>query len=222
MWPRRSPWAPTPSPWASPPFWPSAATAAPTAHRPGELVDVEADYGALSTSSGHCAHCHTGRCPVGITTQDPSLESRLDSDHRRRISGELSARHNHGGHRRSPAPAVSPTSTISNQKIWPLLRSRPQRWPGCRWPGRIGSRAGPPTPGGELARVPIRRRRHRRSRRHRVEHGAGPGGAGGARRARAGPGHGRIRRVGQIKRHRALPLRHPVVGRHGLARAAGP
>jgi glutamate synthase domain-containing protein 2 len=43
----------------------------------GELVDVEADYGALSTSSGHCAHCHTGRCPVGITTQDPTLESRL-------------------------------------------------------------------------------------------------------------------------------------------------
>jgi glutamate synthase domain-containing protein 2 len=47
----------------------------------GELVDVEADYAALSTSSGHCAHCHTGRCPVGITTQDPTLESRLDSDH---------------------------------------------------------------------------------------------------------------------------------------------
>ncbi len=43
----------------------------------GELVDVEADYAALSTSSGHCAHCHTGRCPVGITTQDPTLESRL-------------------------------------------------------------------------------------------------------------------------------------------------
>jgi glutamate synthase domain-containing protein 2 len=47
----------------------------------GELVDVEADYAGLSTSSGHCAHCHTGRCPVGITTQDPTLESRLDSDH---------------------------------------------------------------------------------------------------------------------------------------------
>jgi methylamine---glutamate N-methyltransferase subunit C len=47
----------------------------------GELVDVEADYAALSTSSGHCAHCHTGRCPVGITTQDPTLESRLALDH---------------------------------------------------------------------------------------------------------------------------------------------
>jgi glutamate synthase domain-containing protein 2 len=43
----------------------------------GEMVDVEVDYAALSTSAGHCAHCHTGRCPVGITTQDPMLESRL-------------------------------------------------------------------------------------------------------------------------------------------------
>src|SRR6202035_2350580 len=43
----------------------------------GEMIDVGADYAALSTSAGHCAHCHTGRCPVGITTQDPSLESRL-------------------------------------------------------------------------------------------------------------------------------------------------
>ena len=46
----------------------------------GELVNVEDDYAALSTSPGHCAHCHTGRCPVGITTQDPQLESRLALD----------------------------------------------------------------------------------------------------------------------------------------------
>ena len=47
----------------------------------GETVDVEADYAALGTTSGHCAHCHTGRCPVGITTQDPVLESRLQTEH---------------------------------------------------------------------------------------------------------------------------------------------
>jgi methylamine---glutamate N-methyltransferase subunit C len=47
----------------------------------GELINVEADYAALGTSPGHCAHCHTGRCPVGITTQEPDLEARLDSDH---------------------------------------------------------------------------------------------------------------------------------------------
>jgi glutamate synthase domain-containing protein 2 len=46
----------------------------------GESIDVEADYAALGTSPGHCAHCHTGRCPVGITTQDKVLEARLAAD----------------------------------------------------------------------------------------------------------------------------------------------
>jgi len=36
------------------------------------------DYEALGTSPGRCHHCHTGRCPVGITTQDPELERRMD------------------------------------------------------------------------------------------------------------------------------------------------
>jgi glutamate synthase domain-containing protein 2 len=36
------------------------------------------DYAALGTAPGYCHHCHTGRCPVGITTQDPALEQRLD------------------------------------------------------------------------------------------------------------------------------------------------
>ena len=31
----------------------------------------------LGTAPGYCHHCHTGRCPVGITTQDPELEQRL-------------------------------------------------------------------------------------------------------------------------------------------------
>jgi hypothetical protein len=35
------------------------------------------DYRALGVEPGYCHHCHTGRCPVGITTQDPELESRL-------------------------------------------------------------------------------------------------------------------------------------------------
>ena len=29
---------------------------------------------------GFCHHCHTGLCPVGVTTQDPDLESRLDPE----------------------------------------------------------------------------------------------------------------------------------------------
>ena len=47
----------------------------------GAEVDVTADYAALGTAPGRCAHCHTGRCPVGITTQDPVLETRLDPVH---------------------------------------------------------------------------------------------------------------------------------------------
>jgi methylamine---glutamate N-methyltransferase subunit C len=30
--------------------------------------------------AGQCYHCHTGRCPVGITTQDPELRKRLVVD----------------------------------------------------------------------------------------------------------------------------------------------
>ena len=30
--------------------------------------------------AGKCYHCHTGRCPVGITTQDPELRKRLVVD----------------------------------------------------------------------------------------------------------------------------------------------
>lgn len=38
----------------------------------------EEDYHALGTAPGACHHCHTGRCPVGVTTQDPELMKRLD------------------------------------------------------------------------------------------------------------------------------------------------
>ncbi len=38
------------------------------------------DYEALGTQPGACHHCHTGRCPVGITTQDPELMARLPVD----------------------------------------------------------------------------------------------------------------------------------------------
>src|SRR6266571_4970973 len=38
----------------------------------------EDDYRAIGASPHSCHHCHTGRCPVGITTQDPGLMKRLD------------------------------------------------------------------------------------------------------------------------------------------------
>lgn len=34
----------------------------------------------MGVKAGYCNHCHTGKCPVGITTQDPELEKRLDPD----------------------------------------------------------------------------------------------------------------------------------------------
>ncbi len=31
------------------------------------------DYHKIGAAPYSCHHCHTGRCPVGITTQDPEL-----------------------------------------------------------------------------------------------------------------------------------------------------
>lgn len=39
----------------------------------------EADFESeVGVSAGQCHHCQTGKCPVGIATQDPELEQRLD------------------------------------------------------------------------------------------------------------------------------------------------
>lgn len=43
----------------------------------GEHHSAVADYETLGTAPGYCHHCHTGLCPVGITTQDEMLEQRL-------------------------------------------------------------------------------------------------------------------------------------------------
>ena len=41
----------------------------------------EADYmGTMGVHAGNCYHCHTGRCPVGVATQDPELRKRLNPD----------------------------------------------------------------------------------------------------------------------------------------------
>ena len=41
----------------------------------------EADYQKeMGVEPGSCYHCHTGRCPVGVATQDPELRKRLDPD----------------------------------------------------------------------------------------------------------------------------------------------
>jgi glutamate synthase domain-containing protein 2 len=46
----------------------------------GQPVSAEADYAALGTQAGFCHHCHTGKCPVGVTTQDAVLEQRLQPE----------------------------------------------------------------------------------------------------------------------------------------------
>ncbi len=58
----------------------------------GEEMDVTDDYARLGTRPGYCHHMHTGRCPVGIATQDPALEKRLDSElGARRVTNYLKA-----------------------------------------------------------------------------------------------------------------------------------
>ncbi len=54
----------------------SAAMVALGCNRPVYLED----YRAIGTEPGACHHCHTGRCPVGVTTQDADLEARLDPE----------------------------------------------------------------------------------------------------------------------------------------------
>ena len=40
-----------------------------------------ADYeSTMGVPAGYCYHCHTGRCPVGVATQDPELRKRLNPD----------------------------------------------------------------------------------------------------------------------------------------------
>ena len=54
----------------------SAALMALNCNRP----IFEKDYEALGTKPGFCHHCQTGKCPVGVATQDPVLEARLDAE----------------------------------------------------------------------------------------------------------------------------------------------
>ena len=43
-----------------------------------EIPGVTDYMGSMGVPAGECYHCHTGRCPVGITTQDPELRKRLN------------------------------------------------------------------------------------------------------------------------------------------------
>jgi methylamine---glutamate N-methyltransferase subunit C len=45
-----------------------------------EIPGVTDYEGTVGVPAGQCYHCHTGRCPVGITTQNPELRKRLVVD----------------------------------------------------------------------------------------------------------------------------------------------
>ena len=45
-----------------------------------QTINVEEEYRKLGTAPGYCHHCETGLCPVGVTTQLPDLEKRLQPD----------------------------------------------------------------------------------------------------------------------------------------------
>ena len=57
----------------------SIGTAALIALNCNRAIHVE-DYHAIGAEPGTCHHCHTGRCPVGVTTHEPELEARLDPE----------------------------------------------------------------------------------------------------------------------------------------------
>ena len=42
-----------------------------------EIPGVTDYEGTIGVPAGQCYHCHTGRCPVGVATQDPELRQRL-------------------------------------------------------------------------------------------------------------------------------------------------
>ena len=54
--------------------------AATWTNKEGKSIEAKQEYSLIGTSPGKCHHCHTGRCPVGITTQDAELEQRVSSD----------------------------------------------------------------------------------------------------------------------------------------------
>ena len=52
----------------------TGADGAELQQRDSGVTDYE---GTVGVPAGQCYHCHTGRCPVGVTTQDPELRKRL-------------------------------------------------------------------------------------------------------------------------------------------------
>ena len=104
-----------------------------------EQVDVSDEYAKLGTGPGYCHHCQTGLCPVGVTTQIPELERRLQPEWGARrlknylqtLTMELTTLARACG---------NPTSTTWSGKTWWRSRWKRLPWPNSPWPEPTGSR----------------------------------------------------------------------------------
>ena len=105
----------------------------PTYWQDGSDHDASDGYRALGTEAGYCHHCHTGRCPVGVTTQDAGLEARLDAD------------------RGAPGHELPQGDGHGDRGARPRLRQVGRAQPGAERPrgaDRGGGGHGPGSPGG--------------------------------------------------------------------------
>ena len=87
----------------------------------------EDDFAALGTAPGFCHHCHTGACPVGIATQNPELEARLEPARQRQIAYPQSrSRRSSGAHHRSGGDGRSAArrNRLDSRKITAIVGAR--------------------------------------------------------------------------------------------------
>ena len=112
----------------------------------GAHRDVTADYERLGTAAGYCHHCHTGQCPVGITTQVPQLETRLDpGEGATRLRNYLNVMNMETGYAGACLRQIRRPSSRA-RRTSPRLLSRRRRWQRSSWQVRTGyqvSRAAP-------------------------------------------------------------------------------
>jgi hypothetical protein len=80
-----------------------------------EIPGVTDYMGSMGVPAGECYHCHTGRCPVGITTQDPSCAS-ASSSTRPPSASTTSCTRSRSRCRCSRARAARRTSTRSSPR----------------------------------------------------------------------------------------------------------
>ena len=193
------PRAPTPSPSAWPPCCPGLQPAVLPRRRRRSRSTSSADYAALGTSPGHCAHCHTGRCPVGITTQDADARGPARSRPGRRPRWPTTCgRIDHGGHR--PGPGLR------------QVRRAPPR---ARGSGRAHRRGGGHGQGA-AGRHQLDPRLAHAERRDRTPHRPTWSSSGPAWPAEHGPRPGRARGVSDV-----LVLERATVGSGGTGKSSG-